>query len=115
MRRTLVVCFVLCALARPARAQMHIYVSGDLFAEVPKFSRILSSPDTFGTSDTNVPPDSVAIGSGGRIGAFLSPEWSVELGVDVGQKFDNTRTTIITGVPGITPAPQPLPFMSETT
>jgi hypothetical protein len=115
MRRVLVVCFVLCAVAQPARAQMRVYVSGDLFAEVPKFSRIVTSPDNFGTSDTNVPPDGVAIGGGARVGAFLSPQWSVELGVDVGQTFDNRRTTTITGVPGITAVPPPVAFASETT
>ena len=115
MRRSLVLCFVLFALARPARAQMRIYVSGDLFAEAPKFSRTLTSPDNFGTSDSTVPPDGVAVGGGGRIGAFLSPEWSVELGVDIGQKFDNRRTTTITGVVGITPVPTPQLFTSETT
>jgi Outer membrane protein beta-barrel domain len=115
MRRALCISFSLAALAQPAWAQTRIYVSGDLFAEAPRFSRSTMSPDTFGTSDITVPPDSVAIGGGGRIGAFLSPEWSVELGVDIGQKFDNTKTTTISGVPGITPLPPSQTFTSETT
>ena len=115
MRRPLLVCFALFVGVQPARAQTHVYVSGDLFAEMPKFSRTTVSPDNFGTSDTTVPPDSVAVGGGGRIGAFLSPEWSVELGVDVGQKFDNIRTTTIRGLASLAPLPLAQQFTSETT
>ena len=68
MRRVLLCCVVVCAAARPARAQTRVYVSGDLFAEMPKFSRVSMILDSFGTSDTTVPPDSITIGGGGRVG-----------------------------------------------
>jgi hypothetical protein len=115
MRRIVFLCVAVCAFARPARAQTRVYVEGDVFAEMPKFSRLVAVPDSFGTSDITVPPDSITAGGGGRVGVFLSPEWSVELGVDVGRTLANSRTTIIQGPPGLTPPAAPQPYTSGTT
>jgi hypothetical protein len=115
MRRVLLCCLVMCAAARPARAQARVYVSGDLFAEMPKFSRVSTIPDSFGTSDTTVPPDSITVGGGGRVGMFVTPEWSIELGVDLGRTIINTKTSIIAGPPGVVPPPTPQPYVSQTT
>jgi hypothetical protein len=113
MRRALCVCLAVCAAAQPARAQTRIYVSGDLFAEVTRFSRAVVAPDDLGLSDVT-PRDGVTAGGGGRIGAFFSSAWSLELGVDLGKTISNARTLpvrVLTSfvVPG--PAPQ---FESRT-
>ena len=113
-RSALFVWLAICAGGQPARAQTRVYVSGDLFAEMPKFSRLVVSPDDFGSSDSTVPPDSVSVGGGGRVGAFLSPEWSLELGVDLGRTISHTRTTTIRGLAGLSPAPVPQQFTSGT-
>jgi hypothetical protein len=111
--RLLLIGLALCAGSLPASAQSRIYVSGDLFAEVTRMSRTSVTPE--GLVVTSSPPaDGVTAGGGGRVGAFLSPEWSLELGVDSGATISHTRTQpvalpILVGVP--VAAPQ---FQSRT-
>ncbi|PYR43446.1 MAG: hypothetical protein DMF95_25780 [Acidobacteria bacterium] len=97
MKRTLVVCVALSValnLARAASAQTRIYVSGDLFAEITRMSRTTVTPDEIGLSITG-PVDGVTAGGGGRIGAFFSPEWSLELGVDLARTISDARTLTV--------------------
>jgi hypothetical protein len=115
LRQLLLIPIFVCAVAGSVAAQTHIYVSGDLFAEMPKFSRLTTSPDLFGTSDTVTPQNGVGAGGGGRIGVFLSPEWSVEFGVDIAGTISSSRTTLITGPIGIVPPPTPVPYTSNST
>jgi len=106
-RRALFACLAACACSHPAWAQTHTYVSGDLFADVRRISRVVSPLDS-GTIDTS-PPDSVTGGGGARIGAFFSPEWSLELGVDAGRETSETRTASIplpAGLPLSLPTPR---------
>jgi hypothetical protein len=106
-RRALYACLAALACSQPAWAQTHTYVSGDLFADVRRMSRVTSPLDS-GTIDTS-PPDSVSVGGGGRIGAFFSPEWSLELGVDAGKETSATRTVSIplpAGFPVAVPTPR---------
>jgi hypothetical protein len=107
LRRTLLACLAASACAQPAWAQTRIYVSGDVFAEVTRFSRLVS-PLEAGITDVS-PSDGVSSGGGGRIGAFFSPEWSLELGVDLGKEISDTRTISVVVPVGFAfppPAPQ---------
>jgi hypothetical protein len=114
MRRTLFVSLVFCLGALPARAQTRVYVSGGLFAEVTKFSRLTVTPDDFGVVNT-VPEDGVTAGGGVRIGAFFSPEWSLELGVDVGRTLSDTRTVSLGSLAlGAIGTPRGLQYQSQT-
>jgi len=97
MKRTLVVCVALSValgLGRVASAQTRIYVSGDLFAEITRLSRTTVTPDESGLSITG-PVDGVTAGGGGRVGAFFSPEWSLELGVDLARTISDARTLTV--------------------
>jgi hypothetical protein len=38
------------------------------------------------------PRDGVTVGGGGRVGAFFSPEWSLELGADFGRAISDAET-----------------------
>ncbi len=82
------------SLARAASAQTRIYVSGDLFAEITRMSRTTVTPDDLGLSNTG-PVDGVTGGGGGRVGAFFSPDWSLELGVDLGRTISHTQTLTV--------------------
>jgi hypothetical protein len=111
LRRALFVCLAACACAQPAWAQTRIYVSGDVSEEVIRFSRTVTALD-LGSTDLR-PPDGVTVGGGARIGAFFSPEWSLELGVDLGKEISHSQTVSVavpTGFPS-TRAPQ---FQSRT-
>jgi hypothetical protein len=113
MRRTLFVCFAFLAGTHLAQAQTRVYVSGDLFAEVTKFSRLTVSPSDSGASDTT-PPDSVTGGGGVRLGVFFSPEWSLELGVDTGRTISDVRTVMVRNLGGLTPTAAPQNYDSRT-
>jgi hypothetical protein len=99
MTRSAALCRVLNALlcvvacATPARAQARVYVTGDVFAEVIRLSRATVTPEPVnGTADLVTPQDGVTLGGGARIGAFFSPIWSLELGVDMGKAIRDERT-----------------------
>lgn len=77
--------------AAAALAQTSVYVVGDIFAEITRSSRTTVTPDEFGLSNTT-PRDGVTAGGGGRVGAFFSPEWSLELGVDLGRTISDAQT-----------------------
>jgi hypothetical protein len=107
LRRVLFACLAACACSQPAWAQTRIYVSGDVSEEVTRFSRTVTPLDV-GSTDVR-PPDGVTVGGGARVGAFFSPEWSLELGVDLGREISNTRTVpvaIPAGFPPTTRSPQ---------
>ena len=97
MKRTLFVCVALSValgLGRVASARTRIYVSGDLFAEITRLSRTTVTPDESGLLITG-PEDGVTAGGGGRVGAFFSPEWSLELGVDLARTISDARTLTV--------------------
>jgi hypothetical protein len=91
----------MCLWGSSVAAQTRVYVGGDLFADVTRFSRIIA-PDTQVAART-FPPDSVEPGGGARVGAFFSPRWSLELGFDVGGTHTRTETVTLPGpqLPGI--------------
>ncbi len=61
-------------LTAPAAAQSPVFVSGSFFGDVKRFS---------GDPATNV-LDGDTIGGGARLGTFVAPSWTLELGTDVG-------------------------------
>jgi hypothetical protein len=110
--KTLFVCLAL-SLPVSAHAQTRIYVSGDVFAEVTRLSRTTVTPDQFGVLNST-PADGVTVGGGGRVGAFFSPAWSLELGVDLGKAISDTQT-LAARLPNEIVLPFPLPqFQSRT-
>ena len=112
MKRGLLVCLTL-FVAQPARAQSRAYVSGDLFAEITRMSRTTVTPDDIGVTST-APRDGVTGGGGARVGAFFSPEFSLEFGVDLGKTISDERTLSVPIPAGIS-FPFPVPqFQSRT-
>jgi hypothetical protein len=91
MRCPLLVCLALCVSVQPARPQTRIYLTGDLFAEITRLSRTIA-PDPVGPGVDVAPRDGVTAGGGGRIGAFFTPAWSLELGMDFGKTISDERT-----------------------
>jgi hypothetical protein len=96
-----------------ASAQTRIYVSGDVFAEITRLSRTTVTSDDIGLSNS-APSDGVTAGGGGRVGAFFSPEWSLELGVDLGRRISHAQTQLLRVPTGLVfPFPPPQ-FESRT-
>jgi hypothetical protein len=58
-----------------------LFVTGAVFADVKRFSGDTSSLQLDGNG----------FGGGGRIGVWLAPQWTAELGIDAGQSTTNTR------------------------
>jgi len=110
--RFLFLCLAL-FVAPSARAQSRIYVSGDLFAEITRMSRSTVTPDDIGLSNS-APVDGVTGGGGARVGAFFSPEFSLEFGVDLGKTISDEQTLSVPIPAGIV-FPFPVPqFQSRT-
>jgi hypothetical protein len=84
MRRMCLAISMTAALAVPAAAQSPVFVTGALFGDLKRFS---------GDPATNV-LDGDSVGGGGRLGAFVAPQWTLELGVDAG-----ASTTALRGTP----------------
>jgi hypothetical protein len=109
IRRALIVLLCVVACAEPAGAQARAYVAGDVFAEVTRLSRTTVTPElASGASDFVSPEDGVTVGGGARVGAFFSPLWSLELGVDVGKAIRDERTRSLGNVSGL---PRTLPTL----
>ena len=106
-------CVVACG--APARAQVRVYVTGDVFAEVIRLSRTTVTPEPVaGTADLVTPQDGVTLGGGARIGAFFSPTFSLELGVDMGRAIRDERTRTL-GFGSVLPGTLPsLQYRSRT-
>jgi hypothetical protein len=95
VKRTVLCAFLFLAAASSARAQSSVYVGGSLFADLRRAS---------GSTGTLV-LDGDTAGGGVRLGGFLAPRWSLELGVDVGgtttgdlSNGDGITTQFINGV-----------------
>lgn len=79
--------FLLLALAvaeRPASAQPAGYVSVNGFADIRQFGT--SGGGYYLGSDADAPLDATGAGGGLRVGTFLHPRWSLELGADVASR-----------------------------
>jgi len=77
-------------LATPATAQSPVFVTGALFGDLKRFS---------GDPTTNS-LDGNAVGGGVRLGYFVSPRWTVELGVDTGGWTEVIRANPLLNVKG---------------
>ena len=108
MKRALFLFLCLALFVAPsARAQSRVYVSGDLFAEITRMSQTTVTPDDIGLSNS-APVDGVTGGGGARVGAFFSPEFSLEFGVDLGKTISDERTLSVPIPAGIV-FPFPVP------
>jgi hypothetical protein len=72
MKKAVLVLVVTTAWTHPARAQSRIFVAGDMFADLKRFSGDPSTP----TLDGN------AVGGGASVGALVGGRWSISLDVD---------------------------------
>ena len=91
-----------------ANAQTRVYVTGEFFAKAMQLSRTRVSPELAdGASDLLNPDNGVTVGGGGRIGAFFTPVWSLEFGIDAGKALSDERTRSLRNSTGL-----PLPFPS---
>jgi hypothetical protein len=90
VRRAVMLAAALSLGTHSVSAQTRVYVTGDLFADITRFSQV-AGPDTLTLSRAR-PPDGIEAGGGGRIGAFFSPAWSLELGFDLGRTHTRTET-----------------------
>ena len=114
MKRALFLFLCLALFVAPsARAQSRVYVSGDLFAEITRMSQTTVTPDDIGLSNS-APVDGVTGGGGARVGAFFSPEFSLEFGVDLGKTISDSRMLSVP-IPAEMIFPFPVPqFQSRT-
>ena len=89
--RAVFLCAGLSLAAQPARAQTRVYVAGDVFADIVRSSRTVTTlgPD-FDSAAVGAPPTRT-VGGGARIGAFLSPEWSLEVSAGIGRTATDSR------------------------
>jgi len=112
-----VVAFVVLAAALrgdPVNAQPRVYISGDVFAEVIQLSRTTVTPPLDdSTADALAAPNGVTLGGGARVGAFLSPVWSLEIGVDTGRALREERSLSIRSPIGILIPPATLRYLAR--
>jgi hypothetical protein len=112
--RAAIVSFGIVASASPVQAQTRVYVTGDLFGEIIQLSRTTIVPALDGTAEALTPSDGVTFGGGARIGAFFTPVWSLELGVDLGRAIREERTLSIRSPLGLLVPPRALEYRSRT-
>ena len=79
--RASLACGLLLVLARASSAQSAVYLTGSAFADIKRFG---STEDVYYGDALARSLDATGVGGGLRIGTFLHPRWSLELGVDAG-------------------------------
>src|SRR5262249_35004558 len=93
MKRGILVLVVTIALTNPARAQSRVFIGGDVFADLKRFSGDPSMP----TVDGN------AVGGGASVGVLIGGRWSVSL--DAEWSTSTTKTSnVLYPIPLVTPA-----------
>jgi hypothetical protein len=88
MRLSLIALAVVLIAASSAHAQ--VFASGAAFGDIKRFSG----------DPSNSTLDGTAFGGGARVGMFVAPRWSVEVGIDIGAKTTKTRSL---SIPRLTP------------
>ena len=91
MRRLVIAMAVVLTVTPDVQAQQRMFVTGDAFGDIKRFSGDPSRATLDGTT----------FGGGARVGMFVAPRVSVELGLDVGASTIKT-TSVPIGV--LTPA-----------
>ena len=86
MRLSLIALAVVLIAASSAHAQ--VFASGAAFGDIKRFSGDPSTSTLDGTT----------FGGGARVGMFVAPRWSVEVGVDIGASTTKTRSLSIGGL-----------------
>jgi len=86
MRLSLIALAVVLIAASSAQAQ--VFASGAAFGDIKRFSGDPSNSTLDGTT----------FGGGARVGMFVAPRWSVEVGVDVGASTTKTMSRSIGGL-----------------
>jgi len=88
MRLSLIALAVVLIAASSAHAQ--VFASGAAFGDIKRFSG----------DPSNSTLDGTAFGGGARVGMFVAPRWSVEVGIDIGAMTTKTRSL---SIPRLTP------------
>jgi hypothetical protein len=95
----------LVACAHPSFAQSRIFVSGDMFADIKRFSGDPSNPMLDGN----------AVGGGGRLGVLVAERWSISLSVDAGASTTTSRALPIGVLDSLNRDPTPLSLLQSRT
>src|SRR5262249_19366236 len=77
---TFAAAFGLLCWTRPLCAQSTTYVTGTAFADIKRFSSTTGVGYTIPGTDNSL--DATAAGGGVRIGTFIHPKWTLELGIE---------------------------------
>lgn len=86
--RAIAIVAVLAASVHEASAQSGTYISGIALADIKQFDSVEYDPRVLALSSIGNSPNGTAAGGGIRVGTFLHPKLSVELGVEA-----ESRTT----------------------
>jgi hypothetical protein len=106
MKQLVLAVAALLACTRPAFAQSQVFVGGDMFADIKRFS----GDPSIATLDGN------AVGGGGRVGLLVAERWSISLAVDVGASTTTTRALPIGVLTSLSGSATPISlFQSRTT
>jgi hypothetical protein len=98
--RTLLLCICLVGCSSAAGAQSAGYVAGALFADIRQFGGMTSQSPLL--SDTS--RDATGLGGSARVGTWVHPRWSLEVGVDLSSKTSTTeRGPVIAIFPPVPP------------
>lgn len=98
LRNAVLPAAIVLAAALPARAQEPaIYVAGAALADIKQFDSVESTQLPLGILG-DASQNATAAGGGIRIGTFLHPRWSLELGVDAESR---TSTRVEYNLPGL--------------
>ena len=71
-----------------ASAQSGTYITGIALADIKQFDSVEYDPRVLAISSVDTSPNGTAAGGGLRVGTYLHPKWSLELGVEA-----ESRTT----------------------
>lgn len=100
------VCLLVCA--STAGAQTSGYISGAAFADIRQFGSTSSQSPLFGEDYSR---DAVGVGGGVRVGTWVHPRWTLEVGAEVATK---TTATFNGPVIAIFPPPPAFNLRSST-
>ena len=86
-------------IAATASAQSRFYIGGTAIADIRRFDSIELDPRILAGLVDISSRDGTAAGGGVRVGTFLHPRWSLELGVDAGGQINSSFQNPIERLP----------------
>ena len=105
---------VLIALGAPgAAAQSKAFITGTAFADIKQFDSVAYDRRELSAADP-LSGDATGAGGGLRVGTFLHPRWSLELGVDAGSTTKQVFPNPYASFPRVMPALR-VPDLSAST